>query len=259
MKAPVEVLVCSSLHCFSLLTDLLDIIKVEVEAREASNFMKQNVPKPPQPHKPPLPTTNSFYAGNSTPYCVYCDGERYPSAYTSVKDTKERRAILVQGGRCFTCLRPHHHVKDCDSHKKCRHCHKRHHQSICDRSPLPEPTKPLEITQTTNNTSNVAWSSGLVLLQTARAVASGEDGSSMNIRILFDTGSQRSYVTEALCKCLRLDTVKKERLHLNTFGEPTFKGKTCELVQIRLQKLGSSDCLVLEALSFPTLSQMQLV
>jgi len=41
-------------------TDLLDMIKVEVEAREASNFMKPNVPKPPQQYKPPLPTANSF-------------------------------------------------------------------------------------------------------------------------------------------------------------------------------------------------------
>ena len=100
----------------------------------------------------------------------------------------------------------------------------------------------------------MAWSSGLVLLQTARAVASDEkSGLSMSTRILFDTGSQRSYVTEALCRCLRLKTVKKQKLHLDTFGEPTFKGKTCDLVQIRLQKIGSSDYLVLEALSFPTI------
>ena len=47
--------------------------------------------------------------------------------------------------------------------------------------------------------------------------------------------------------------MKKERLHFNTFGEPTFKGKTCDLVQIMLQKTRSSDCLVVEALSFPTI------
>jgi len=80
-----------------------------------------------------------------------------------------------------------------------------------------------------------------------------EGGSSVSIQVLFNTGSQRSYITEALCKCLRLTTVKKQTLHLNTFGEPTFKGKTYDLVQIRLQKIGSSDCLVLEALRFPTI------
>ena len=234
--------------------DLLETIKVEAEVREASNLIKSNTFRLPHPPKPPPPTANSFYVGNATPRCPYCNGEHYPSLCTSVKEVKDRRAILIRGDRCFNCLRPHHRAKDCDSHKKCRHCHKKHHQSICDQVHPPHSVKPPEVLETINNTSNVARSSGLVLLQTARAMASGkEGGASVNIRILFDTGNQRSYVTEALCRRLRLKPVKKERLHLNTFGEPAFKGKTCDLVQIRLQKIGSSDCLVLEALSFPTI------
>ena len=59
--------------------DLLDVIKVEVEAREASNLTKPNAFRPPPQRKPPLPTANSFYAVNSTPHCVYCGGEHYPS------------------------------------------------------------------------------------------------------------------------------------------------------------------------------------
>ena len=206
------------------------------------------------PSTKPTPRANSFYAGNAAPGCPYCNGEHYPSLCTSVKEVNDRWAILIRGGRCFNCLRPHHRAKDCNSHKKCRHCHKKHHQSICDQVHPPDSVKPPEVLETINNTSNVARSSGLVLLQTARAMASGkESGASVNIRILFDTGSQRSYVTEALCRRLRLKPVKKERLHLNTFGELAFKDKTCDLVQIRLQKIGSSYCLVLEALSFPTI------
>ena len=72
-----------------------------------------------------------------------------------------------------------------------------------------------------------------MLLQTARAFAcSKEGGVSAKIQILFDTGSQRTYVTEALCRRLCLKPVSKERLHLNIFGEPTFKERTCDLVQI---------------------------
>lgn len=125
---------------------------------------------------------------------------------TSVKDVKERRAILLRGGRCFNCLRPHHHAKECDSHKKCRYCHKKHHQSICEKCPPIEPLKPLEeVIHTSANTSNIAKGQGLVLLQTARAVASAKEGGiSVKVRILFDTGSQRSYVTEALSRWLRL-------------------------------------------------------
>ena len=109
---------------------------------------------------------------------------------------------------------------------------------ICDQVHPPDSVKPPEALETINNTFNVARSSGLVLLQTASTMASSKEGvASVNIRILFDTGSQRSYVTEALCRHLRLKPVKKERLHLNTFGEPAFKSKTCDLVQIRMAVL----------------------
>jgi len=63
-----------------------------------------------------------------------------------------------------------------------------------------------------------------VLLQTARAFACSKEGG-VSAK-LFDTGSQRTYVTEALCRRLHLKPVKKEKLHLNTFGEPMFKGKS---------------------------------
>ena len=137
--------------------DLLESIKVELEAREASNLIKSNTLQPLHNPKPPPPTANSLYAGNSAPRCPYCNGEHHPSLCTSVKDVKDRCAILVRGGHCFNCLRPHHCVvKDCDSHKKCRHCHKKHHQSMCDQVSPPESVKPPEILETTNNTSNVA-------------------------------------------------------------------------------------------------------
>jgi len=78
-----------------------------------------------------------------------------------------------------------------------------------------------------------AKENNLVLLQTAHALTSnGTSSRSANVRVLFDTGSQRSYVTESLVKCLNLKPLRKERLQLNTFGESGFKGKSCDLVQI---------------------------
>jgi len=63
-----------------------------------------------------------------------------------------------------------------------------------------------------------------VLLQTAWAVASSAPGSSgVTVRILFDSGSQLSYVTERLKGQLRLKSVKIEKLHLNTFGTCHYK------------------------------------
>ena len=58
-----------------------------------------------------------------------------------------------------------------------------------------------------------------VLLQTAQAMVHGEDeGKKMRVNILFDGGSQRSYVTEELRKKLGLKGEKKETVTVTTFG-----------------------------------------
>jgi len=122
-------------------------------------------------------------------------------------------------------------------------------------SPPSENVDTVSRTPTTNMSSITEVGGGnLVLLQTARALASDGKGSrSVNKRILFDTGSQRSYITESLAKRLDLKPLKKERLQLNTFGEPGFRGKSCDLVQINLQKLNGKDSLQLQALRLPTI------
>ena len=56
------------------------------------------------------------------------------------------------------------------------------------------------------------------------------------MRILFDDGSQRSYVTSSLKSRLNLKPVKTEMLHLNTFGGSTFRKQSCEVVKLRLTK-----------------------
>jgi len=108
--------------------------------------------------------------------------------------------------------------------------------------------------ETTANTSNSVRSGKLVLLQTTRAVAFNDDtGSSINVRILFDTGSQRSYETDVLVRHLNLKLLKMERLQLNAFGEVGFRVKTCELVKIHLRALGTDEVVQLQALQFPTI------
>ena len=63
-----------------------------------------------------------------------------------------------------------------------------------------------------------------ILLQTARAVASNENGSKkVGIHLLLDSGSQHSYLTESLKNKLNLPITEKENLYLNTFGRNQFK------------------------------------
>ena len=93
-----------------------------------------------------------------------------------------------------------------------------------------------------------------VLLQTARAVAYNEaNNRSIPVRVLFDNGSQRSYITDHIRSRLGLAPVSKERLKLNTFGESRYKTQSCEVVKLDLKKPGFDKTVTINALSFPVL------
>jgi hypothetical protein len=99
-----------------------------------------------------------------------------------------------------------------------------------------------------------AKSNSTVLLQTARAVAINPlNGRSTTVRILFDSGSQRTYLTDDLRNKLNLKALYQERLNLNTFGENNYKSKRCDTVELQLQRPGHSEVFELKCLSFPTI------
>ena len=69
----------------------------------------------------------------------------------------------------------------------------------------------------THNNVNTVKSKKVILLQTARVIATNEDGTvSQEVRILFDSISQRSYITNSLKN-------KPLKIDLNAFGEKRFK------------------------------------
>jgi len=119
-------------------------------------------------------------------------------------------------------LKQCHCAQNCESNKKCRKCNRRHHQSLCDKpsndSENAEATTSAEISY--NNTTNSVKDSKAILLQTAKAVACDLSEANKARGILFDNGSQRSYITESLKQRLRLTVSKR---HLNTFGDDRFK------------------------------------
>jgi len=106
----------------------------------------------------------------------------------------------------------------------------------------------------TTSVANAATSKRIVLLQTARAVATNESGTaSQNVRLLFHNGSQRSYITDSLKTKLNLEPLNQEKLNLNTFGNSGFKSQRCDIVNVWLQPFCSSESVCIDVLCFPTL------
>ena len=80
---------------------------------------------------------------------------------------------------------------------------------------------------------NYVGVNGGVLLQTARAgLASHEESHGGRVvRVIFGTGSQRTYLTERTRDALNLVTVRKVPMMIKTFGQDNETVQICDLVR----------------------------
>ena len=63
-----------------------------------------------------------------------------------------------------------------------------------------------------------------MLLQTADLIVEGTTcEKQIKVKVLFDQGSQRSYVTKRVKDLLKLKGVSKEKIGINTFGDTKSK------------------------------------
>lgn len=101
--------------------------------------------------------------------------------------------------------------------------------NILNRKKESKTTNTCTNTRLSNVTTTTAKpSNSMILLQKARATA--RNGYlTMPVQIRFDTKSQRSYISNSVRSRLKLNPTGKETLHLNTFGNTTFKKQDCEV------------------------------
>ena len=85
-----------------------------------------------------------------------------------------------------------------------------------------------------------------ILLQTARANVKkpGSDQPEANSRIIFDSCSQRSYITEVLQRALHLPVAGQDTLLIKTFGEVSAKLQRCDIVQVAVQTIDGMEVYV---------------
>ena len=80
-------------------------------------------------------------------------------------------------------------------------------------------------------------SEGSFLLQTAAAevLRPDNDSCSRSIRLVFDSCSQRSYITENLKTDLGLPVIGRDSLLIKTFGKSDARLRSCEIVQVGIK------------------------
>ena len=76
-----------------------------------------------------------------------------------------------------------------------------------------------------------------MLLQTAQAIVHRVDNASNTprIRLILDSGSQKTYITRVLRDKLQLPTIRTDKVLIKKFGNDNGTLKKCDLVQLAVR------------------------
>ncbi|XP_064482842.1 uncharacterized protein LOC135395675 [Ornithodoros turicata] len=231
----------SSQHVVKL-NNFLVFLRVEVESRESSIFTREGDRKEPagshkdrevKTHakraKKPSSTSTLLHTAEEYSECFFCKAKDHKTAECQATiSVEEKLRKLKEGGRCFRCTLPNHVSRRCWRKVECSKCQRRHAASVCsprgdsslstDKSTSESSQFSLELTRRTKGPETI--------LQTVVAWCKGPGGASKG-KIMFDTGSQRTFVTQRTAQKLKCETVGQERLKVGVFGgrqeERTFR------------------------------------
>jgi len=168
------------------------------------------------PPKSPLLTFNALLAlVGQTITCTFCKQGQKSVDGVVVTNVSEREDILKKQGRCFICLKPSHIAKNCDSKLGCSKCSQRHHPRLCMVNETPaSDNSPASVTKPSTQGSRQSSSAismyvnnkTSILLQTCVALASSpvsvQPQEKHRVRIILDSGSQKTYITQQLLRRL---------------------------------------------------------
>ncbi|XP_055840650.1 uncharacterized protein LOC129908278 [Episyrphus balteatus] len=163
-----------------------------------------------------------------------------------------RRDFARENKLCFNCFRTGHPSNKCRSFSRCKICNKRHHTLVHPKEGV-KSTVPSEIESSKSGSSlSSATSSPVVnchsldptrcfstLLPTAVVKVVDKQGVKHEVRVLLDTGSQVSFVTEEVVQRLGL-TRKPSRIPIMGVGS-TAAGVTNGVVSLNLASRFEKD------------------
>ena len=145
-----------------------------------------------------------------------------------------------------------HHVALCDKDRKVE---SKEEKSACPENE-PNLANVNTSVQVTSPNSNMHVGTGsLVALQTARSILRGEREA--RVRVLFDTGSHRSFVTSKAANLVKPKGIRWELLGIDTFGQKCVNAEQREVVELKLESTNGNRVSSLEAFVVPEICSVQ--
>ena len=150
---------------------------------------------------------------------MFCKCEdHYSDQCRTITHIDKRREILKKGNICFKCLKPGHIKKNCRNKIKYFRCKAEgnHHTALCYPKNYSQHTSPTTTNSDQNNSSItppaneqtatcLVKSDTTIVLQTVSAcVVNKRKDQFCVVNVLFDTGSQQTFISDRLVKELKL-------------------------------------------------------
>ena len=161
----------------------------------------------------------------------------------------------------FYLLKTNHRAFECRSRLPSKCCKGRHHISICvahipDAKELqPQQSQQQDAMRSPStsllNANAPSWVGSTVsgermALQTALAKVNAKKES--KVRVLFDTGSHRSFISAKVVSKLGLRPVRSEHLGIKPFGSVNAEYRMRDIVAVSLYSLSGNNCVKIECI-----------
>jgi len=192
-----------------------------------------------------IPTAAGLYSGTAAQKstCLFCkkSHESQDCRKAQFLTLEERKGIVATSGACFACLQTGHNFRSrsCKFKVRCSSCSRRHFLVLCpDGAQKPNPeTQTNQVIPTLKNNLNL--SDEVVLGTLMVTVSNPICNKSKQVRILLDTGSHRSYISEKAAKELGLAVQKTVQVNHDLFGGVKVLAQTHKVYDFGMAGLGS--------------------
>ncbi|KAF8795504.1 hypothetical protein HNY73_003348 [Argiope bruennichi] len=173
--------------------------------------------------------------------CTFCNSDAHTALKCKHFSDKQKRYKLKKDGRSYRCMAYRHLISQCKVKiPPCETCQSLQHNSLfCPKNKIESSSS-----ETETHGQEVVISSVLkaeenpgsyaTLLQTANVQA--ENGANkIMARLLFDSGSQKSFLRSDLKQALNLKPIRQKKLLIYTFSKREPIEKIFEVVRLRIR------------------------
>uniref|UniRef100_A0A1I7VAC2 DUF1758 domain-containing protein n=1 Tax=Loa loa TaxID=7209 RepID=A0A1I7VAC2_LOALO len=180
--------------------------------------------------------------------CIFCNKNHWDNECPNCLTVKQRFERLKELKACTNCFRTMHATSDCKQRKRtCFHCKGQHNTALCykkygslNNGSNNEETNSTIIINSLNQPINYQGKKVLLICKEIEAVNPTQLEIQEEALVLFDSGSQSSFISKKLANRLSLTETKKEELKLFSFGNQFPKLYQTSKVKIGIRALKSN-------------------